>query len=106
MAKKDFDEYFEQVAAQYEEMQENLKEIEKEDLPSEETVEALKKLIEPLKNNYLTLSYVKFLLDKPVRKEKSNWYVKNNKRLLESVGNRTKECVVNENDNIIKQMKG
>lgn len=106
MAKKDFDEYFEQVASQYQEMQENLKEIEQENLPSDETIETLKALIEPLKNNYLTLSYVKFLLDKPARKEKTNWYVRNNKRLLESVGNRTKECVVNENDKIIKLMKG
>lgn len=68
MAKKDVMHYYDVISNQYLEMQESLKDMEEElrkNLISPDRVEQLKQTIEPIKNNYMRISYIVFLLNKP-----------------------------------------
>lgn len=109
MAKKHFDAYFNEVCQQYADMNEAIRDMEKEfnnGLISPEKIDELKKVIEPLKNNYMTLSYVAFLLNKPTRKEKHKKYEKQNKRLLEMIPKEnTKEGIEKQNKQVIENVK-
>ena len=65
MAVKHIKEYYEQVCEQYIQMNDELRDFQKEvenGLVEPERIENLEKLIEPLKNNYMTLSWIMFLL--------------------------------------------
>jgi len=79
MAVKHIKEYYEKVCTQYIQMNEELKDFQKEvenGIVEPERIENLKKIIEPLKNNYMTLSWVMFLLNKPTRESKRGGYEK------------------------------
>ena len=59
MAKKDFDKYFKKIEQQYFEMQSDIKELEArltENMSNFDTIENMKKTVEPVKNNYMTVS--------------------------------------------------
>ena len=107
MARKHFDEYYDKICSQFRELQTVL-----EDLSSEvtngmiepERLEQLKKTIEPVENNYRTLGYIKYLLDKPTRKQKEKRYSDMNKQLLAQSKGRTQEDIVNENQSIIDNL--
>ena len=106
MAKKDFDRYYEEVENTYLEMLENLRDMEREmadGLVDPDMFEQMKEMIIPLKNNYETLGYVKFLLNKPVRKEKEKRYISQNKKLL--AHSKTKEQVLKENHQVLDSLK-
>lgn len=108
MSKKDFDKYYNEVQAQYTEMLDTLKELSElanTGMVSPETVENTKKIVEPLKNNFMTLSYVAFLLNEPKRTHKIDRYVKQNKKLLVKSGNRTKDDIIKENNDVINELK-
>ena len=73
MAVKDVVEYYNQVANQYTLLIEDLKDFEKEcqeGIVEPEKLDQIKDNIQPLINNYNTLSYIMFLLNQPTRKEK------------------------------------
>lgn len=75
MSKKHFDEYYKTVCNQYSEMLEALHEVEEltmQQMIGPDRLDNIKRQIEPLKNNYMTLSYVAFLLNKPNRDKKKN----------------------------------
>lgn len=77
MSKKHFDEYFNQVVSDYKEMLDTIKDLEEEcnkGLVHPDKVEQMKELIKPLKNNYMTLSWVMYLLNQPNRKQKKKKY--------------------------------
>ena len=64
MSKKHFDEYYKTVCNQYSEMLEALHEVEEltmQQMIGPDRLDNIKRQIEPLKNNYMTLSYVAFL---------------------------------------------
>ena len=106
MAKKDFDRYYEEVENTYLEMLENLRDMEREmadGLVDPDMFEQMKEMIIPLKNNYETLGYVKFLLNKPVKKEKEKRYILQNKKLL--AHSKTKEQVLKENRQVLDNLK-
>lgn len=87
MAKKHFDEYFNQVASDYHNMVLELKDMEKEfseGLVSPEVYEQMKLIIQPIKRNYETLNYISYLLNMPVKKKKHNWYNRQYKNQLNS----------------------
>ena len=89
MAKKDFDDYYNKICHDYLEMIETLKDIEDEAMKGllpPERVDEIKKCIEPLKQNYMTLSWVKFVLDKPTRAHKQFKYENMNRKFIESIG--------------------
>ena len=95
-----------EVVESYKDMLENLKDIEeemKESLVTPEQVEQMKRMAQPIVDNYKTLSYIIFLLNRPTKKEKFNRYEKQNKKLLENC--RTKEEVLNENKEALNNLK-
>lgn len=109
MAKKDFDEYYDKICNDYHEMIEALKDIEDEamrGLISPDCVDNIKEVIKPLKNNYMTLSWVKYLLDKPVRKEKQFKYENMNKKFKQNIGDsRSPQALFDEDNQIINELK-
>ncbi len=73
MAKRHVVEYFDKVANQYKDMLNELKDFENEcnnGLVEPERFDNFKKIIEPLKNNYMTWSYMMYLLNLPNREKK------------------------------------
>lgn len=109
MAKKDIELYYKQVADQYIEMVSNIKEFEEyasTHMVEPERIDKMKQILEPIKNNYRTLSYIMFLLNKPVKKSKEVKYIKQNKKLLSEIPYKnTKEGILNENDDTINDLK-
>lgn len=106
MSQKDVIKYYNEVVESYKDMLENLKDIEeemKESLVTPEQVEQMKRMAQPIVNNYKTLSYIIFLLNRPTKKEKFNRYEKQNKKLLENC--RTREEVLNENKEALNNLK-
>jgi hypothetical protein len=74
MAKKHFDKYFEEVCAQYHEMNNDIKEMESQvqtGMVKPEFLDRLKTMIAPIYNNWRTVNYIKFLLDMPNRNHSS-----------------------------------
>lgn len=73
MAKRHVVEYFDKVAKQYSEMLAELKDFENEcnnNLVEPEQFEQFKRVLEPIKNNYMMWSYVMYLLNLPNREKK------------------------------------
>lgn len=73
MAKRHVVEYFNKVADQYHEMLNELKDFESEcnnGLVEPEQFEQFKRILEPIKNNYMVWSYVMYLLNLPNREKK------------------------------------
>ena len=110
MAVKHIKEYYEQVCEQYVQMNEELRDFQKEvenGLVEPERIENLKKIIEPLKNNYMTLSWIMYLLNQPNRDSKERAYQKRNKKLIASLDkNFNKESIMKQNDEVIKSIGG
>lgn len=106
MSKKDFDREFLQIEAQYLDMIQELKDMENEmknDLVAPETYDQMKKMIEPILVNYNTWNYIKFILNKPVKKEKEKKYQNQNKKLLDHV--KTLEQSKAENQEVLNNLK-
>lgn len=106
MSQKDVIKYYNEVTENYKDMLENLKDMEeemKESLVTPEQVDQMKRMARPIVDNYKTLSYIIFLLNRPNKKEKFNRYEKQNKKLLENC--RTKEEVLNENKEALNNLK-
>lgn len=109
MAKKDVDEYYAQVCHDYSEMLSTLTDMEEafnENLVSEAQLNQVKSMIEPLKRNYMTLSWVIYLLNKPTRKEKTDRYNRQMKKFLKDKDLlRDKEHILQENQSVISDLK-
>ena len=85
MAKKHFDDYYNSICKQYFELNEVMKDLSKDvenGMRTPEAVEQLKATITPIQNNYRTLSYIKYLLDKPTKPKKVKKFNKQSRNLL------------------------
>lgn len=85
MAKRHVIDYFNKVADQYHSMLLEIRDFEEEcnkGLIEPERLDEVKKIIEPLKNNYMTWSYMMFLLNLPNRERKVKDYKRRNARLI------------------------
>ena len=109
MSKKDVDEYFGKVLKDYNSMVKTIKEFEKEcndGLVAPERLEQIKANIQPLMNNYERVMYIKFLYDKPNRKQKVATYERNNKKLLSLVKKENMpEETLKENQDVLNTVK-
>lgn len=106
MSVKDVREYYNKISDDYHELVLTLKELEEEynnNLVSPESLENLKKQIEPIKTNFRTISYIIYLLNQPTKREKKGRYRNQNKALLQN--SRSLEEVREENKTIIKNIK-
>lgn len=109
MSKKDLDNYYKTITDQYNEMLENIHEIEnsaENNMVSSDILDNMKTMILPLKTNYERLSYVMFLLNQPTRRHKVKKYKNQNKKALEKLDNNNSlEAVVEENKKVIDDLK-
>ena len=106
MSKKHFEKYLDEVSAQYHEMNEDLRDMEKlvaDNMMPPEFLDKIKIMIAPVKDNWLKLNYVKFLLDMPNKKPKVAKYKNQNKKILENVI--TKEEVLKQNEDVLESLK-
>ena len=109
MAKKDVDEYYQKVCADYSEMLQTLTDMEdafNQNMVSEEQLNQVKEMIVPLKNNYMTLSWIVFLLNKPARKEKAESYDRMMAKFKSDKDiNRNMENVLSEDKTVLENLK-
>ena len=109
MSKEHVDAYYQEVGQNYIEMNEAIKDMEDEcnkGLVDPDKLEEMKKMIEPLKNNYMTLSYIMFLFNKPKRKKKEKKYIEQNKKLLSNIPHKnTKDGIIQQNKEVIKSIQ-
>ena len=106
MAKRDFYKEYAQIERDYLDMVAELKDMEKElgdGLVSPDMFENMKKMVQPLLNNYRVWNYIKFVLDKPARKEKQARYASQNKKLLENC--KTFDQAHQENLQVLQDMR-
>lgn len=106
MSKKDFDREYKQIESQYLEMLENLKDMEQElanGLVNPDMFEQMKEIIKPLKTNYEMWNYIKFLLNKPTRKQKEERYRNQNKKLISQM--KTFEQMKEENNQVLNELQ-
>ena len=109
MAVKDVLKYYAQVCSDYREMEENIKDFEEavsREIYPPERIEEYKKSIEPFKINYERLTYIIYLLNQPVRKEKVAGYERRNQKLLKSLDpNNSLEAQTRENREVVEKTK-
>lgn len=105
MSVKHIKQYFNEVADQYHDLLEEIRDFEseaKQGLIEPERLDLIKESIKPLVNNFQTLSYIMFLLNMPNRKEKQPRYVAQNKKLLKSIDEKfTKQGIINQNKSVL-----
>lgn len=90
MSVKHVKDYYDHVTKDYMEMREVLKEM--ENINSEEAgssinnnIEFIKQNVETLKENYMRISYIIYLLNKPNKKEKQRKYIKEKEKVLNNI---------------------
>lgn len=108
MSKKDVDEYYIKVCADYKQLRETLTEMEEEfknSVQDVDKIEQVRKMIEPLKVNYERISYIMYLFNKPVRRKKKFSYEFENKKRLNNFSNSSLEDIHRENQEVIKNLK-
>lgn len=109
MAVKDVIDYYNQVCKDYTDMLQTLTDMEEafnENLVSEAQLEQIKNMIKPLKENYMTLSWVVFLLNKPSRKEKFKSYDRQMAKFKSDKDkNRSMENILNQNQAVLDEIK-
>lgn len=108
MSKKDFDDYYNKIYSQFHSLNEVFEDLSKEvasGMVEPERQEQLMKTIEPIKNSYQTLSYIKYLLDKPSRKSKEPRYKQQNKKLLKICENHKGEDILKNNSKILDTLR-
>ena len=108
MSKKDVEEYYTKVCADYKQLKETLTEMEEEfknSVQDVDKIEQVRKMIEPLKVNYERISYIMYLFNKPVRRKKKFSYELENKKRLNNFSNSSLEDIHRENQEVIKNLK-
>ena len=108
MSKKDVDEYYTKVCADYKQLRETLTELEQEfknSVQDVDKIEQVRKMVEPLKVNYERISYIMYLFNKPVRRKKKFSYEFQNKKRLNNFSNSSLEDIHNENQEVIQNLK-
>lgn len=113
MAVKHVVQYFNQVAQQREDALKTIQEVDEmcaNNVLSPERLEEIKNNvqlnIQPILENYMTLSYIMYLLNMPNKKEKQKKYIKQNRKQVESIPYKnTQDGVVEENNNAIKNIE-
>lgn len=105
MARKHFDDYYNAICKQYFELNEVMKDLSEDvdkGMRTPEAVEQLKATILPVQNNYKTLSYIKYLLDKPARESKVKRFNKQSRNLLLISKGRQAIDLIEENKQALK----
>ena len=100
--------YYDHITSQYQEMLENIKDLEQEaadGIVEPERIERLKEQVAPIKQNYERWAYMMFLLNEPNRKKKKTCYERQNKKCLENLSSENSlDQVLAENTEALKHV--
>lgn len=108
MARKHFDEYYNKVYKQYTDLQKALAEMSAEvdsGMMAPERLEQLKQTIMPVKSSFESLSYMRYLLDKPTRKQKHAQYDRRSSKVLAQCGDHSGSKVIAKNQALLDSLK-
>ena len=109
MAVRHIKAYFNDVANQYLQLQKEVEEFEEEaqkNLCDPDKIEVLKQMVQPVKDTYMFLSYVMYLLNMPNREQKKNKYQRMNEKLLKSIPHdKPKQGLMEQKDECLKEIK-
>ena len=109
MSVKHVEEYYNQICRQYQEMLDDIKDLEKEcaeGIVEPERIDRLKEQIAPIKNNYERWAYMMFLLHQPNRQSKVKRYQKQNEKLLRSLSKENSLDAILEENNCARKTIG
>lgn len=108
MAIKHVLEYYDEVCKQRQEMINEIKDFEEEaakGLIEPERLDKIKENIQPLMNNYQTISWIMFLLNKPVNKKKHKNYEKQKSKEISKLDTKySKEGIIDENKKVLETL--
>ena len=100
--------YYDQICDQYQEMLQNIHDLEEEaaqGMVEPERIDRLKEQVAPVKQNYERWCYMMFLLNQPHRKPKQPRYKDQNRKLLNSLDKKNSlEAVIEENNEALKHI--
>ena len=111
MAKRHVEEYYNKIADQYKEMIDSIRELEEtlsENMSSFDVLDNMKKTVAPIKDSYMTLSWIMFLLNKPNNEKKSGRYANQGMRTLKKVNpslDRSPDEILQENEDCLQNLK-
>ena len=113
MSDKHIVQYYNQVAQQREDALKTIQEVDEMCANNVLSPERLKEIknnvqlnIQPILENYMTLSYIMYLLNMPNKKEKQKKYIKQHRKPVESIPHKnTQHGVMEENNNAIKNIE-
>lgn len=106
--KKDFDIYYSKVCKQLLALEDTFNDLAKEvsnGMVEPERQTQMENTIQPIRDSYQTLSYIKYLLDKPAKSKKHSRYKSMNKKLLEVSKGKQAKDILKRNDDILKGLK-
>ena len=104
MSVKHFAEYYKELQKNYNDMVEGLHDLEiacSSGMVEPERIEQFMKTMQPIKDSFLSMQYVKYLLDKPNKKSK----IKKYEKLTKNIEKEKYENMPNENDKLLKELK-
>ena len=104
MSIKHFAKYYRELQQNYNDMVQGLQELEEScttQMVTPEMIEQYKLTLQPIKDSFLTMQYVKYLLDMPNKKEKQERYKKQYSKLDKT----HYENLPQENSQRIKELK-
>lgn len=104
MSVKHFAEYYRELQKNYNDMVEGLHDLEiacSSGMVEPERIEQFMKTMQPIKDSFLSMQYVKYLLDKPNKKSK----IKKYEKLTKNIEKEKYENMPNENDKLLKELK-
>ena len=107
MAKKDFDEYFVKIRNQYFSLNKAMQELSEEvnnNMTDPKILESFNKTIEPIKTSYSTLLYIKYLLDKPTKRDKHKKFERQNLKVLKDSKGYQDKDYIEKNDKILEDL--
>lgn len=108
MAKRDIVNYYISVQNQYFEMLSDVKDIEsalKDGHFTQEQYEQALSMVEGVKSNYETLSYIMLLLNEPARGSKKANFRKRNKKVYDYLSKSSDCYIKSENEDALKKLK-
>lgn len=104
MSMKHFAEYYKDLQQNYNEMLNGLKELENAcstGMVEPERVDNYMKTLQPIKESFLMVQYIKYLIDKPNKKEKQRKY---DRQFSKSVDIDKYQKVPEQNDVLLKEL--
>ena len=105
MSMKHFNAYYQDLQENYNEMLNGLRELEQAcstGMVEPERVERYMKTLQPIKDSFLTIQYIKYLLDKPNKKVKQKKY---DKQFSKSIDIEKDEKIPEQNGVLLKELK-